>query len=236
MAAVFLVDSYSALLLLMGFILIVAIFAGKPLRYALRGLKPVLYLALFAVVMNLFFVAGTPITEHGILSHISREDVGLGAKMVLRLLLLASAASLLTFTTTPLSLTDGLERLMKPLHGIGVPVQEIAMMISMAMRFIPAIMEEADRIIKAQASRSADLAGGKAFQRARSFMAIILPLFAGAVRLGDDLATAMDARCYRGNRGRTTMRPLGFSRADLTSTAVMAVFLTTLVYVEFAGF
>jgi energy-coupling factor transport system permease protein len=236
MTAVFLADSYSALFLLLLFILVVAKFAGKPLQYGLRGLKPVLFLALFAVVMNLFFVSGAPISEHGILNHISREGIGLAAKMVLRLLLLASCASLLTFTTTPLSLTDGLERLMKPLNRIRVPVHEISMMISIAMRFIPAILEEADRIIKAQASRSADLAGGKAFKRAKSFMPIILPLFTGTVRRGDALATAMEARCYRGNRGRTSMRRLGLSRADLMSAAVMAVFLTTLIYVEYAIF
>jgi len=236
MTAAFLVDSYPALLLLLGSILFVAFLSGKPLRYALRGLKPVLFLALFAVVMNLFSVSGTPLTEHGILSHISREGIDLALKMVLRLLLLASVASLLTFTTTPLSLTDGLERLMKPLNRIKVPVHEIAMMISIALRFIPAILKEADRIIKAQASRSADLAGGNALQRARNFMPNILPLFAGAFRRGDDLATAMEARCYRGNRGRTSMRPPGFSLADLTSAAVMVVFLTTLMLVEHARF
>jgi energy-coupling factor transport system permease protein len=236
MTAVFLADSYSALFLLLGFILTVAIFAGKPLQYALRGLKPVLFLALFAVVANIFFVSGTPLAEHVILNHISREGIGLAAKLVLRLLLLASVASLLTFTTTPLSLTDGLERLIKPLNRIRVPVHEISMMISIAMRFIPAILEEADRIIKAQASRSTDLAGGKAFKRAKSFIPIILPLFTGTVRRGDALATAMEARCYRGNRGRTSMRRLGLSRADLMSAAVMAVFLTTLIYVEYAIF
>jgi energy-coupling factor transport system permease protein len=210
--------------------------AGKPLQYALRGLKPVFFLSLFALAMNLFFVSGTPLTEHGVLSHISREGIGLGGKMVLRLLLLASAASLLTFSTTPLSLTDGLERLLKPLNRIGVPVHEIAMMISMALRFIPTILEEAERIISAQASRSADLSGGNAFRRARSSMPILLPLFAGAFRRGDELATAMEARCYRGGRGRTSMRRLGFSCADLKSAAVMAVFLTTLMLVEHARF
>ena len=236
MTAVFIVDSYTALLLLLGFILFVAILSGKPLQYALRGLRPVLCLSLFAVVMNLFSVSGTPLTEHGILSHISREGIDLATKMVLRLLLLASVASLLTFSTTPLSLTDGLERLLKPLNRIGVPVHEIAMMISMALRFIPAIMEETERIIKAQASRSADLAGGNALKRAKSCLPIILPLFAGAFRRGDELATAMEARCYRGNRGRTSMRPPGFSLADLKSAAVMVVFLTTLMFVEYGRF
>ena len=236
MIVVFLVVSYPAIILLQLFILIVAKLAGKPLQYALRGLKPVLFLALFAVVINLFFVSGTPVTEHGILRHISREGISLAAKMVLRLLLLASGAALLTFTTTPLSLKDGLERLMKPLNRIRVPVHEIAMMITIAMRFIPTILEEADRITKAQASRSAVFAEGNALQRARNCMPLILPLFAGAFRRGDDLATAMEARCYRGNRGRTRMRRLGFSLADLTSAAVMLVFLTTLMLVEYARF
>jgi len=236
MAAVFLVDSYSALTLLLGFILSVALLSGKPLQYALRGLRPVLFLSLFAVAMNLFFVSGTPLAEQGILSHVSLEGIGVAAKIVLRLLLLASVASLLTFTTTPRSLMDGLERLMKPLIRIGVPVHEIAMMITIALRFIPTILEEADRIIKAQASRSADLAGGNALKRAKSCLPIILPLFAGAFRRGDELATAMEVRCYRGNRERTSMRRLGLSRADLMSAAVMLVFLTTLVLVEYARY
>jgi energy-coupling factor transport system permease protein len=236
MAAVFLVDSYFAFILLLVFILSVAFLSDKPLQYALRGLRPVLFFALFAVLMNLFVVSGTPLTEKGILSHLSLEGIGLAAKMVLRLLLLASVASLLTFTTTPRSLMDGLERLLKPLMRIGVPVHEIAMMISMALRFIPTIMKEAERIIKAQASRSADFAGGNALKRAISSMPILLPLFLGAFRRGDELATAMEARCYRGNGGRTSMRRLGFSRADLKSAAVMAVFLTTLMIVEYVRF
>lgn len=236
MAAVFLVDSYSAFALLLVFILYVAFLSGKPLQYALRGLRPVLFLSLFAAGMNLFFVSGTPMADEGILNHVSREGIDLTIKMVLRLILLASAASLLTFTTTPLSLTDGLERLLKPLNRIGVPVHEIAMMVSMAMRFIPTIIKEAERIIKAQSSRSAEFAGGNAFTRVRNSMPILLPLFSGAFRRGDDLATAMEARCYRGSRGRTRMRRLGFSRADLASAAVMAVFLTTLMFVEYGRF
>ncbi len=200
------------------------------------GLRPVLFLAIFAVFINLFCVAGTPVTEHGFLSHISREGFGLAARMLLRLILLAGAASLLTYSTSTLSLSDGLARLLKPLERIGVPVHEIAMMLAMAMRFIPTILEEAARITRAQASRSAEFAGGTVLQRARSCMPLILPLFAGIFRRGDDLATAMEARCYRGNRGRTSMRSLMFSRADLTSAAVMAVFLTTLIYVEYARF
>lgn len=234
MAVVFLVESYAALLLLMLFTLFLADRAGKPLKHSLRGLKPILCLAAFGVVLNLFFVDGTPVSESGILRHVSLEGIDLSAKMVLRFILLVSGTSLLTFTTTPLSLTDGLERLMKPLKRIGVQVHEIAMMMSIALRFIPAIAEEAEKIIKAQSSRGAGFDTGTPLQRAKSHLQLLVPLFVGVFRRGDDLATAMEARCYRGSMGRTRMRPLEFSGADLASAAVMLTFFTLLMIFEYS--
>lgn len=233
MAVVFLVESYPAFLLLLLFTLFVASRAGKPLMHSLRGLKPILCLAAFGVVLNLFFVDGTPVSEYGILRHVSLEGIDLSAKMVLRLILLVSGTSLLTFTTTPLSLTDGLERLLKPLNRIGVPVHEIAMMMSIALRFIPTIAEEAERIIKAQSSRCARFDTGNPLQRAKSHLPLLVPLFVGVFRRGDDLATAMEARCYRGSEGRTRMRPLEFTGADLASAGVMLTFLTLLMFIEY---
>jgi energy-coupling factor transport system permease protein len=236
MVVVFLVDSFPAILLLLLAVIFVAGLAGKSLQYTLRSLRPVLFLSLFAVAVNLFGVSGTPVTEHGILRHISGEGICMASKMVLRLLILASCASLLTFTTSPLALTDALERLMKHFNKLRVPVHEIAMMITISMRFIPTILEEADRITKAQASRRPDRTGGSSLQRARNCIPVILPLMVGAFRRGDELATAMEARCYRGNIPRTRMRRHEFSSADLTSASVMLVFLTALLIVEYARF
>jgi energy-coupling factor transport system permease protein len=236
MAVAFLLDSIPAILLLLFAILFVARLAGKSLQYTLRSLRPILFLSLFAVAINIFRVSGTPLAEQGILSHLSLEGACIAAKMVLRLLTVAGCASLLTFTTSPLSLTDALERVMKPLAGLRVPVHEIAMMITISMRFIPTIHAEADRISRAQASRCPDLAGGTALGRASNCLPLILPLMVGAFRRGDDLATAMEARCYSGARGRTRMRPLEFSSADLMSASVVLVFLTTLFVVEYARF
>lgn len=236
MAAVFLVESYPAFLVLMLFNLMAAGRAGKPVTDSLRGMMPILCLAAFAVVLNLFFVGGSPVSEQGILRHVSREGLDLSAKMVLRLLLLVSGTSLLTFTTTPRSLTDGAEKLLQPLNRVGVPVHEIAMMMALALRFIPTLVEEADRIIKAQSSRSAEFNTGNLPQRAKSLLPLLVPLFAGALRRGDDLATAMEARCYRGGKGRTRMRGLRFSLADLASAGAMLALLTVLMVVEHTRF
>lgn len=236
MAAVFVVESYPAFLVLILFTLMAAKGAGKPVADSLRGMKPILCLAAFAVVLNLFFAEGAPVSGQGILRHVSREGLDLSAKMVLRLVLLVSGTSLLTFTTTPLSLTDGVEKLLQPLNRIGVPVHEIALMMSLALRFIPTLVEEADRIIKAQSSRSAAFNTGNLLQRARGQLPLLVPLFAGALRRGDELATAMEARCYRGGKGRTRMRELRFSRADLASAGAMLAVVVVLMVVEQARF
>lgn len=236
MAVVFLVESYFALLVLLLVTLITAKLAGKPLKDSLRGLRPILCLAVFTVLLNLLFAGGTPLSAHGILRHVSREGLDLSAAMVLRLILLVSGTSLLTFTSTPLSLTDGVEKLLHPLKRIGVPVHEIAMMLALALRFIPTLVDEAARIIKAQSSRSAEFATGNLLQKTRSHLPLLVPLFVGTLRRGDDLATAMEARCYRGGEGRTRMRELRFSRADLVSAGVMVPFLAALLLMDHARF
>jgi len=198
-----------------------------------RGLRPILCLALFALVFNAFFVKGTPVADYAILRHLSLEGAIHSLKMVVRLFLLVSGASLLTGTTTPLALTDGMERLMKPLKRFGVPVHETAMMMSLALRFVPSLAEEAERVVRAQASRSAEFAAGSLFQRARSPLPLLVPLFAGAFRRGDELATAMEARCYRGSTGRTRMRRLAFSGADFAALGVMWSLVSVLMLVEY---
>lgn len=233
MTITFILKSYPALLLLEIIILGLSSRTGRPFRQSLRSLRLIMYLAVVAVAANLLFVKGTPLIDYGLLRHISREGVDISAKMVLRLVLLAGTASLLTFTTTPLALTDGLDRLLKPLNRIGVPVSEIALMVLVALRFMPVIVDEAKKLILIQSARSADFNRGTMLQRARSYLPLFIPLFAGIARRGDATATAMEARCYRGGAGRTKAWPLEFSGADIASAGGMALILSLLFGVEY---
>jgi energy-coupling factor transport system permease protein len=221
MALVFLADGYPSFLLLVSFTLMVASRAGTPFRHSLRSFKAILFIALFTMAVNAFAVRGTPLCESGLFSYVNREGITQSVQIVLRLFLLLTGASLLTSTTTPISLMDGLEALMKPLKRLRLPVHEAAMMMSIALRFIPVLLDEAERIFKSQASRRAEFASGNPLQRARRCVPVLVPLFVGAFRRADDLSTAMEARCYRGSAGRTRMRRLEFSCADLVCTAVM---------------
>jgi len=236
MAAVFLCGSYPTLLTLLLLTFALAKLVGKPFWNSLRGLKPILWLALFTIVINAFFMPGFPLAEAGILRHVSREGLSLSIKMILRLILLVSGTSLLTFSTSPLAMTDGLEKLMNPLKRIGVPVHEIAMMMAIALRFMPVIVEEAEKLIKTQSSRFATFNTGSLWQRATHHLPLIVPLFVGVIKRGDALATAMESRCYRGGGGRTRIRPLAFSGADIACGGAMLVVLIMLMLIEFRPF
>ncbi|MDD2851322.1 MAG: energy-coupling factor transporter transmembrane component T [Desulfuromonadaceae bacterium] len=236
MAAVFLSQSFPTLLILLLLTLTLAKLVGKPFRNFLRGLKPILWLALFTVVINTFFIPGFPLSESGILRHVSREGLTLSEIMILRLILLVSATSLLTYSTSPLAMTDGLEKLMKPLNRIGVPVHEIAMMMAIALRFMPVVVEEAEKLIKAQSSRFATFNTGSLWQRATHHLPLVVPLFVGVIKRGDALATAMEARCYRGGCGRTRMRPMEFSGADIACGVAMLIVLIVLMLIEVRPF
>ena len=226
------VKSYAALFLLLVFILLVTLGLGRSLTDSWRGLRPILWLAACAAFFNIFFVGGAPLATTGIFNHISWEGLDRSAKMVLRLILLVSSATLLTATTTPLALTAGLESLLQPLKRIKIPVQQSAMLLALALRFIPVIVEEAKRII-AQSSRSPAFNTGSLRQRLQSYTPLLFPLFVAIFRRGEALATAMESRCYRGEIGRTRMRPLQFSAVDLISSAVLLLLFTFLFLVEF---
>lgn len=232
MATFFAVQSYPALLFLLIFSLLATLWAGKSFPHIILGLRPILWLALCAVVFNIFFIQGTPAAPSGIMSHFSREGIDFSLRMSLRLLLLVLSASLLTFTTPPLVLMSGIERLLQPLKRIGMPVHELAMMLVLALRFIPVIVEEGERISMAQSARSAAAPRAPLRQRIQSYLPLLIPLLIGVFRRGDALATAMDARCYRGDAGRTRMRPLRFTAADLGTCFVFSVFLAALYFVE----
>ncbi|MCI8632570.1 MAG: energy-coupling factor transporter transmembrane protein EcfT [Lachnospiraceae bacterium] len=200
-----------------------------PFRFILRGLKTIMMLLLFTVVLNIFLVKGDPIWQWGILS-ITKQGLYTAAFMALRLILLIIGCSMMTLTTTPIELTDGLERLLRPLKRIKVPVHDIAMMMSIALRFIPILLEETDKIMKAQTARGADFESGSLIVRAKSLIPVLVPLFISAFRRADELATAMEARCYRGDEGRTRMKELKYAKADYAAKGILIVFLGILIF------
>jgi energy-coupling factor transport system permease protein len=232
MIVIFCIRSFWGFGALTLFTLLAVIISGVPLRYTLKGLKPLLVIIIFTAVINIFTSGGRPVFDYGIFKYITYEGLAIAAKLALRLALIIVGGSLLTFTTTPILLTDGIEKLLQPFKRIGVPAHELAMMMTIALRFIPTLLEETDKIMKAQAARGADFDTGNLMQRAKSFIPVLVPLFVSAFRRADDLATAMEARCYRGSIGRTRMRQLVLGRADLIMAIVMFLFSAGLLYLE----
>ena len=194
------------------------------LKALVRGLKPVVVIILFTAVLNLFFTPGDEVFRLGFL-RITDAGVTTALRMVLRIMLLIMGTFLLTYTTSPISLTDGLEWLLNGLKRFHVPVHELAMMMSIALRFIPTLIEETDKIMSAQKARGADFESGNLFQRAKALIPILVPLFISAFRRADELATAMECRCYHGGEGRTKLHVLQYERRDwlaLTCGVVIA--------------
>jgi energy-coupling factor transport system permease protein len=204
-----------------------------PFSMVLRSVKPIIPLIAFAGAVNIFMVKGTPIFRLWIVAP-TYEGCALALSMAARItLILVGGSSMMIFTTTPILLTDGVEKLLKPLKRVKVPVHEIAMMMTIALRFIPTLMEEADKIIKAQMSRGADFNEGKLLDRARSFIPVIIPLFVSAFRRADELANAMEARCYRGDEGRTRLRVLKMTGLDACAFAAFGLCAAALALLKF---
>ena len=233
MAVIFLANTFWAFAAITLFTILAVVISGVPLKYTLRGLKPLLLIIVFTTVINIFTTRGTPISNSVPFKYITYEGLILAAKLSLRLALVIISGSLLTFTTTPILLTDGIEKLLNPFKRIGIPAHELAMMMSIALRFIPTLLEETDKIMKAQAARGADFDTGNLVQRAKSFVPVLVPLFVSAFRRADELATAMEARCYRGGAGRTRMRQLKFTDADLKVSITSVVFFAGLLIVQY---
>lgn len=202
-----------------------------PFRFILRGLKPVLFLLMFTVVFNIFLTPGEELFRWGMI-RITQEGLKTAVLMGIRLVLLILGSSLMTFTTTPNQLTDGLERLLGPLKKIRVPVHEISMMMSIALRFIPILLEETDKIMKAQQARGADFETGNIMKRAKAMVPILVPLFVSAFRRAGDLAMAMEARCYRGGAGRTKMKPLIYQKRDYAAFGCFVLYLTIIIVLK----
>jgi energy-coupling factor transport system permease protein len=216
------------------FFITTLIFISKiPFTMLLRGLRAILFILIFAASLNLFLTPGENILwEFGFL-RIHSEGVILASQMVLRLVLLIIGSSLLTLTTSPIQLTDGIEYLLRPLKIIRVPSHDIAMMMTIALRFIPTLSDEMSKIIKAQKARGAEFDTGGFMKRAKSLIPILVPLFVSAFKRADELATAMEARCYRGDTNRTKMRAMKMTRLDAVASGVMLVFCASIIATRF---
>ncbi|MDD3224063.1 MAG: energy-coupling factor transporter transmembrane component T [Clostridium sp.] len=223
----FLINHYVGYAFVLVFTAFVILISKIQLRYIYKGLKPIVILLLITGIMNIFLTPGTHLLfKYGIFT-IYKEGVDLAVFMMIRLILLIVGTSLLTLTTSPIELTDGLEKLMNPLKKIGVPAHELAMMMTIALRFIPTLIDETDKIMKAQMARGADFESGNIFQRAKSLVPVLVPLFVSSFRRADELAMAMEARCYRGGEGRTRMKILKLRFRDAAAcfvTLILVVF------------
>lgn len=212
--------------ILAAFTFLVVILSKIPIKYILRGMKAIMFILVFTMMLNLFVTPGRIVWSMKILPSWTVEITAEGIKMAIllffRLLFLVVMSSLLTLTTSPVSLTDGIEKLLKPFEIIKVPAHEIAMMMTIAIRFIPTLAEEADKIMKAQMARGADFSSGNIINRTKALLPLLVPLFVSAFRRADDLATAMDARCYHGGKNRTRMKEIKMSRIDLAAALCMA--------------
>ena len=201
-----------------------------PLRYIIRGMKPILFLLILTALFNLFGTSGD-VAVHWKFITITWQGMQKALFMAMRLIYLIIGTSMMTYTTTPNQLTDAIEKLLKPLEKLHIPVHDFAMMMSLALRFIPILLEEANRIINAQSARGADFEEGSIWHRMRAMVSILVPLLVSATRRAYDLANAMEARCYRGGTGRTKMKPLQYRRGDLISYGVLLVYLTAVILV-----
>ena len=219
--------------LILLFILMVALSSGIALKYILRGLKPILFIVLFTFVLNVFFQTGGEVIFRLGFVKITDDGLRLAFFLAARLILLVICSQLLTLTTSPIALTDGLESLMRPLKKIHFPAHEIAMMMSIALRFIPTLMDEANKIMKAQMARGADFESGNLVQRAKAMVPLLVPLFVGAFRRAEELALAMEARCYHGGEGRTRMRQLKYGSRDAIAAGIMIALLAVILLLNF---
>ena len=223
--ALFLAVNWVSYALMLMFLLVVIKVSTIPFKSIVRGMKPLVLILVFTGILNLFFTEGETVLLKFWIITITAEALTRAVFMVARILMLISGTFLLTYTTSPISLTDGLESLMGPLKKIRVPVHELSMMMCIALRFIPTLIEETDKIMSAQKARGADFETGSLMDRARALIPILVPLFISAFRRADELATAMECRCYQGGEGRTKLKLLRYTRLDFIAYGVGAALL-----------
>lgn len=230
--ALFIVDDFIGFLVALGALAAVIMISKVPLGFILKGLKPIFLIIAFTFILNLFMIkGGNVLVELGPLS-IAEKGVYTAFFMAARLILLIIGSSILTLTTKPISLTDGIEALLSPFSRFGLPAHELAMMMTIALRFIPTLLEETDKIMKAQQARGADFESGNIIRRAKSLIPILIPLFIGAFRIAHDLAMAMEARCYRGGQFRTRMHAMKLGANDAAASVMLAVFLAAVIIIR----
>lgn len=227
-AALFIANDFWGVLIAVGVLAIVTAISRVPLGFMLKGLKPIFLIILFTFVLNLFMIPGKVMAHIWILT-ITEEGLYMAFFMAARLILLIIGSSLLTLTTKPMSLTDGIESLLSPFRRLGVPAHELAMMMTIALRFIPTLLEETDKIMKAQQARGADFESGNIIKRAKSLIPILVPLFISAFRIAQELAMAMEARCYRGGKHRTRMNAMRLEKRDFAAAVFMILFLAGMI-------
>ena len=232
--SLFLFHNFTGYLVAALFLAVVIRISKVPFRYMVRGMKAIVFILLLTVVFNLFLTPGEPLLQIWKLT-VTQEGLRLSVMMAIRLTFLIVGSSLMTLTTTPNNLTDGMEKLLGPLKKIRVPVHEISMMMSIALRFIPILMEETDKIMKAQIARGADFESGSLIRKAKAMVPLLVPLFISAFRRANDLAMAMEARCYQGGEGRTKMKPLQYRKRDYLAYVILISYLLILVLVRNMG-
>ena len=228
-AIVFVSSGFAGFIAIAAFVLLTALSTGVHLKFLFKGLKPIFFIIVFTFILNLFFQQSGDVLVQFWIIRITSGGLHTALFMAARLILLVVSSQLLTLTTSPISLTDGLETLMRPFSKVGFPAHEIAMMMSIALRFIPTLMDEADKIMKAQKARGANFETGNILQRAKAMIPLLVPLFVGAFRRADELALAMDARCYHGGAGRTRMNQLKFTIRDLIAALAVAALLAAVI-------
>ena len=222
--SLFVVDSYVGYIVAALFLAAMIFLSNVPFRYIIRGMTTIIFLLLLTVCFNLFLTPGEVIWQAWIFK-ITKEGLTFAIKMAVRLSLLILGSSIMTLTTTPTQLTDALESLLRPLKKLHVPVHEVSMMMSIALRFIPILMEETDKIMKAQIARGADFESKNLIKKIKSMVPLLVPLFISAFRRANDLAMAREARCYRGEEGRTKMKPLVYQNRDRIAYLILLAFV-----------
>ncbi|MBQ9504097.1 MAG: energy-coupling factor transporter transmembrane protein EcfT [Lachnospiraceae bacterium] len=228
LVSLFLFNSISVYIIATVFLVSTIALSRVPVSYILKGMRSMVFILLLTVVFNVFLTPGVPVFTFWKLQ-VTREGLVVAGYTAVRLIYLIIGSSLLTFTTTPNNLTDGLESLLKPLKAFRVPVHEVAMMMSIALRFIPILLDETDKIMKAQQARGADFEHGNILRRAKALVPILVPLFVSAFRRANDLAMAMEARCYRGGDGRSKMKPLKYKGRDIAAFIILIVYFAAVI-------
>jgi energy-coupling factor transport system permease protein len=231
---VFLCSNLLSMALLFASAILIIVLSNIPIRIVIKSVKPILFIIAFTAIINIFWTAGegNPLVDAGFVK-IYKEGLVNAFFLVIRIFVLIVGSSiLLTYTTTPIALTDGIERLFSPLKKIGLPVHDFAMIMTIALRFIPTLMEEAEKIMSAQKARGADFSNGSLIQRAKALVPILIPLFSSSIRHALDLATAMECRCYKGGEGRTRMKILKCQKSDIVALLLFIGFGVSIVCIN----